>query len=103
MDLRIEIKDENNNVRYRGTVYQDGSDSEGLDRIASWLDHFFRMENTQEFSGDQLTLSITPDDPHQEIMRLREQASRALSILENDRYADRVKNACAELREALTK
>ena len=38
MDLRIEIKDENDKVRYRGTVYQDGSDSEGLDRIIFWLE-----------------------------------------------------------------
>lgn len=52
MDLRIEIKDENDNVRYRGTVYQDGSDSEGLDRIISWLEHFFNMQDTEEYSGD---------------------------------------------------
>lgn len=44
MDLRIEIRDENDDVLCELTVYQDGSDSEGADRIEQYIRNNFTVE-----------------------------------------------------------
>ena len=48
MDLRITITDENNDVRWEGTIYQDGSDSEGTDTIADWIGQNFLLESNED-------------------------------------------------------
>ncbi len=48
MDLRILITDENNEVRWRGTVYQDGSDSEGAEKIGQLIGQAFTLEDKED-------------------------------------------------------
>jgi len=44
MDLRITITDENQDTLWQGTIYQDGSDSEGAVLIAHWIEQRFTMD-----------------------------------------------------------
>jgi hypothetical protein len=46
MDLRITIRDENDNTLRELTVYQDGSDSEGADTIEDFIRDNFTVEET---------------------------------------------------------
>ena len=68
MDLHITIKDENLSVTDEFVVYQDGSDSEGTERIRELISQHFRVENVtatrpyrvnyREEIGDRLTLQF---------------------------------------------
>ena len=44
MDLRIKITDEDDEIRGYVTIYQDGSDSEGADKIIDWIKGNFTTE-----------------------------------------------------------
>ena len=54
MDLRITIEDENRDTRLQMSVYQDGSDSEGVDCIEKLISDHFTVEAPEDapFDGD---------------------------------------------------
>lgn len=58
MDLRIQIRDENDEVLRELTVYQDGSDSEGADTIAEMIAAEFDVEGENEDDDWPLELHV---------------------------------------------
>ena len=46
MDLKIQITDENGEVLDNVSIYQDGSDSEGTEKIREMLEAVFTIENS---------------------------------------------------------
>ena len=47
MDLRIEIKNENGEILQLVVVYQDGSDSEGAQKIADFIRAAFTVDESE--------------------------------------------------------
>lgn len=50
MDLHILITDENGDTMYDAQVYQDGSDSEGANKIADFIERNFEIEEVHRGS-----------------------------------------------------
>ncbi len=47
MDLRIEIKDENQDIMRQIVIYQDGSDSEGCQQIIEFIQTHFTIDESE--------------------------------------------------------